>query len=315
MTTPRRIKVKGRAAPDNVLVIGSVAYDSIITPHETGERILGGSASYACLAASYFAPPHIVGVVGHDFRDRDRKKLAKRGIDLSGLQLDETGRTFAWRGRYHENYNRRDTEDLQLNVFERFQPRLTEAQQAMPYVMLGNIRPDLQLAVLDQLTAPKFVLVDTIDIWIETQREKLGEVMRRSDLLVVNDSEAAKLTGESNVIVAGQHLRTHGCRTVIIKKGEHGAVLFHAEGLFTLPAFPVTELRDPTGAGDSFAGALLGYLAAAGTTDFATLRQAMVYGTAVASLTVEAFSTDRLAKSGCTEIKHRRKALLQMTKV
>jgi sugar/nucleoside kinase (ribokinase family) len=315
MTTPRRIKVKGRAAPDNVLVIGSVAYDSIITPHASGDRILGGSAAYACLAASYFAPPHIVGVVGHDFRDRDRKKLAKRGIDLSGLQLDETGRTFAWRGRYHENYNRRDTEDLQLNVFERFQPRLTEAQQAMPYVMLGNIRPDLQLAVLDQLAAPKFVLVDTIDIWIETQREKLGEVMRRSDLLVVNDSEAAKLTGETNVIVAGQHLRKHGCRTVIVKKGEHGAVLFHEEGLFTLPAFPVTELRDPTGAGDSFAGALLGYLAAAGATDFATLRQAMVYGTSVASLTVEAFSTDRLAKSGCTEIKNRRKELLKMTKV
>jgi sugar/nucleoside kinase (ribokinase family) len=314
MTQPRRIKVKGLATPDNVLVIGSVAYDSIVTPHETGERILGGSAAYACLAASYFAPPHIVGVVGHDFRDRDRKKLAKRGIDLSGLQLDETGRTFAWRGRYHENYNRRDTEDLQLNVFERFQPRLTELQQAMPYVMLGNIRPDLQLAVLNQLTAPKFVLVDTIDIWIETQREKLGEVMRRSDLLVVNDSEAAKLTGETNVIVAGKHLRQHGCRTVIIKKGEHGAVLFHEEGLFTLPAFPVTELRDPTGAGDSFAGALLGYLAAAGTTDFAALRQAMVYGTAVASLTVEAFSTDRLAKSGCAEIKNRRKELLKMTK-
>jgi len=250
MTQPRRIKVKGLAAPDNVLVIGSVAYDSIITPHETGERILGGSASYACLAASYFAPPHIVGVVGHDFRDRDRKKLAKRGIDLSGLQLDETGRTFAWRGRYHENYNRRDTEDLQLNVFERFQPRLTELQQAMPYVMLGNIRPDLQLAVLNQLTAPKFVLVDTIDIWIETQREKLSEVMRRSDLLVVNDSEAAKLTGQTNVIVAGQHLRQHGCRTVIIKKGEHGAVLFHEEGLFTLPAVPGTEPRDPTAPGD-----------------------------------------------------------------
>jgi len=314
MTQPRRIKVKGRAEADNVLVIGSVAYDSIVTPHETGERILGGSASYACLAASYFAPPHIVGVVGHDFRDRDRKKLAKRGVDLTGLQLDETGRTFAWRGRYHENYNRRDTEDLQLNVFERFRPRLTEAQRALPYVMLGNIRPDLQLAVLEQLTTPKFVVVDTIDIWIETQRERLAEVMRRADLLVVNDSEAAKLTGETNAIVAGHHLRQHGCRTVIVKKGEHGAILFHADGLFMLPAYPVTELRDPTGAGDSFAGALLGYLAAADATDFATLRQAMVYGTAVASLTVEAFSTDRLAKSGCAEIRKRRKELLRLTK-
>jgi len=314
MTQPRRIKVKGPATPADILVIGSVAYDSIITPHATGDRILGGSAAYACLAASYFAKPHIVGVVGHDFRERDRKKLAKRGVDLSGLQLDETGRTFAWRGRYHENYNRRDTEDLQLNVFERFRPRLTEAQRALPYVMLGNIRPDLQLAVLEQLTTPKFVVVDTIDIWIETQRERLAEVMRRADLLVVNDSEAAKLTGETNAIVAGHHLRQHGCRTVIVKKGEHGAILFHADGLFMLPAYPVTELRDPTGAGDSFAGALLGYLAAADATDFATLRQAMVYGTAVASLTVEAFSTDRLAKSGCAEIRKRRKELLRLTK-
>ena len=314
MTSPTRIKSPGRVA-EPVLVVGSVAYDSIVTPHGSGERILGGSAAYACLAASYFAPPRIVGIVGHDFRDRDRRKLAKRGIDLEGLATDPAGRTFAWRGRYHENYNRRDTEDLQLNVFERFQPVLPAAHRATPFVMLGNIRPDLQLRVLDQLTAPRFVLADTIDIWIETQREALGEVMRRADLLVVNDTESAKLTGESNVIVAGRRLREHGCRTVIIKKGEHGAVLFHEEGLFALPAFPVTELRDPTGAGDSFAGALLGHLAATGRTDFATLRQAMSYGTAVASLTVEAFSTDRLAKAGCREIRARRKALLRMTKV
>ena len=310
MTTPTRIKHKGREA-DPVLVVGSVAYDSIITPHDKGDRILGGSAAYACLAASYFAPPRIVGVVGHDFRDRDRNKLAKRGIDLDGLLTDSSGRTFSWRGRYHENYNRRDTEDLQLNVFEHFKPRLPEAHLSTPFVMLGNI---LQLDVLNQLANPRFVLADTIDIWIETQRDKLGEVMRRADLLVVNDTESAKLTGECNVIVAGRELRKHGCKTVIIKKGEHGAVLFHEEGLFALPAYPVTELRDPTGAGDSFAGALLGYLAATGATDFATLKQAMVYGTAVASLTVEAFSTDRLAKAGCREIRARRKELLKLIK-
>jgi len=313
MTTPTRIKSKGREA-DPVLVVGSVAYDSIITPHETGERILGGSAAYACLAASYFAPPRIVGVVGHYFRDRDRNNLAKRGIDLSGLLTDPSGRTFSWRGRYHENYNRRDTEDLQLNVFEKFAPRLTEAHGATPFVLLGNIRPDLQLEVLNQLTAPRFVMADTIDIWIETQRDKLAEVMRRADLLVVNDTESAKLTGEANAIVAGRALRRHGCKTVIVKKGEHGAVLFHEEGMFALPAYPVTELRDPTGAGDSFAGAMLGYLAAAGSTDFATLKQAMIYGTAVASLTVEAFSTDRLAKAGCREIRARRKELLKLIK-
>lgn len=314
MSSPTRIKPKGRV-PEPVLVVGSVAYDSIITPHESGERILGGSAAFACLAASYFAPPRIVGVVGHDFRERDRRKLAKRGIDLDGLLTDPAGRTFAWRGRYHENYNRRDTEDLQLNVFEHFKPRLNETQRATPYVMLGNIRPDLQLDVLNQLTAPRFVLADTIDIWIETQREKLGEVMRRADLLVINDTESAKLTGERNLIIAGRALRTHGCKTVIIKKGEHGAMLFHEEGMFALPAYPVTALRDPTGAGDSFAGALLGYLAATGSTDFAALKQAMLYGTAVASLTVEAFSTDRLAKAGCREIRARRKELLRLIKV
>lgn len=314
MSSPTRIKPKGRV-PDPVLVVGSVAYDSIITPHESGERILGGSAAFACLAASYFAPPRIVGVVGHDFRERDRRKLAKRGIDLDGLLTDPAGRTFAWRGRYRENYNRRDTEDLQLNVFEHFKPRLNETQRATPYVMLGNIRPDLQLDVLNQLTAPRFVLADTIDIWIETQREKLGEVMRRADLLVINDTESAKLTGERNLIIAGRALRTHGCKTVIIKKGEHGAMLFHEEGMFALPAYPVTALRDPTGAGDSFAGALLGYLAATGSTDFAALKQAMLYGTAVASLTVEAFSTDRLAKAGCREIRARRKELLRLIKV
>ncbi|MEY2820874.1 MAG: PfkB family carbohydrate kinase [Opitutales bacterium] len=313
MSSPRRIRVKGREA-DPVLVVGSVAYDSIVTPHESGERILGGSASYACLAASYFAPPRIVGVVGHDFAAKDRKKLERRGVDLTGLHTDTSGRTFFWRGRYHENYNRRDTEDLQLNVFEHFSPRLPEAHLDSPYVLLGNIRPDLQLNVLDQLKGPKFVLADTIDVWIETQREKLAEVMRRADLLVINDTESAKLTGEANVIRAGKILREHGCRSVIIKKGEHGAVLFHQEGLFALPAYPVTELRDPTGAGDSFAGAMLGHLASVGRHDFAALKQGMLYGTAVASLTVEAFSTDRLAAAGCAEIRARRKALLSMMK-
>jgi cytidine kinase len=311
---PTRIKAPGRTA-DPVLVIGSIAYDNIITPHATGENILGGSAAYASLAASYFAPPQLVGVVGHDFKKRDRQKLLRRGIDLSGLTTDESGKTFTWKGRYHENYNRRDTENLQLNVFEKFHPHLNAQHQVVPYVLLGNIRPSLQLAVLAQLTAPRFIVTDTIDIWIETQSEALKEVIRKTDLLIINDTEAGKLTGETNVPIAGKRLLELGCRAAIIKKGEHGALLFHPEGLFALPAYPVTELRDPTGAGDSFAGALLGYLAATGKTDFATLRQAMIYGTVVASLTVEAFSTDRLTDTGCREIRRRRKELLRMIKV
>lgn len=311
---PTRIKAPGRIA-DPVLVIGSIAYDNIITPHATGENILGGSAAYASLAASYFAPPQLVGVVGHDFKKRDRQKLLRRGIDLSGLTTDESGKTFTWKGRYHENYNRRDTENLQLNVFEKFHPHLNAQHQVVPYVLLGNIRPSLQLAVLAQLSAPRFIVTDTIDIWIETQSEALKEVIRKTDLLIINDTEAGKLTGETNVPIAGKRLLELGCRAAIIKKGEHGALLFHPEGLFALPAYPVTELRDPTGAGDSFAGALLGHLAATGKTDFATLRQAMIYGTVVASLTVEAFSTDRLTDTGCREIRRRRKELLRMIKV
>ncbi len=311
---PTRIKAPGRTA-DPVLVIGSIAYDNIITPHATGENILGGSAAYASLAASYFAPPQLVGVVGHDFKKRDRQKLLRRGIDLSGLTTDESGKTFTWKGRYHENYNRRDTENLQLNVFEKFHPHLNAQHQVVPYVLLGNIRPSLQLAVLAQLSAPRFIVTDTIDIWIETQSEALKEVIRKTDLLIINDTEAGKLTGETNVPIAGKRLLELGCRAAIIKKGEHGALLFHPEGLFALPAYPVTELRDPTGAGDSFAGALLGYLAATGKTDFPTLRQAMIYGTVVASLTVEAFSTDRLTDTGCREIRRRRKELLRMIKV
>ena len=311
---PTRIKAPGRTA-DPVLVIGSIAYDNIITPHATGENILGGSAAYASLAASYFAPPQLVGVVGHDFKKRDRQKLLRRGIDLSGLTTDESGKTFTWKGRYHENYNRRDTENLQLNVFEKFHPHLNAQHQVVPYVLLGNIRPSLQLAVLAQLSAPRFIVTDTIDIWIETQSEALKEVIRKTNLLIINDTEAGKLTGETNVPIAGKRLLELGCRAAIIKKGEHGALLFHPEGLFALPAYPVTELRDPTGAGDSFAGALLGYLAATGKTDFPTLRQAMIYGTVVASLTVEAFSTDRLTDTGCREIRRRRKELLRMIKV
>ncbi|MFZ9200893.1 MAG: PfkB family carbohydrate kinase [Opitutales bacterium] len=312
---PARIRLPRRPDPSAVLVVGSVAYDSIETPHASGERILGGSASYAALAASYFAPVQLVGVVGHDFAAADRRKFERRGIDLSALQVDETGRTFFWRGRYHENYNRRETLELELNVFERFHPRLPASHQPAAFAMLGNIRPDLQLHVLDQLTGKPFVVADTIDIWIETARDGLNEVLRRADLAVVNDTEATKLTGETNAIAAGRALRASGCRAVIVKKGEHGAVLFHEDGLFALPAYPVTELRDPTGAGDTFAGSLLGYLAARGETDFAALREAMGYATAVASLTVEAFSCERLASAGCAEIRRRRRELGRMTRL
>jgi sugar/nucleoside kinase (ribokinase family) len=292
-----------------------VAYDSIVTPRESGERILGGSASYGALAASYFAPARLVGVVGHDFRTQDRRRFERRGVDLEALQTDSSGRTFFWRGKYHDNFNVRETLELELNVFERFKPVLPEAHRASPFAFIGNIRPDLQLHVISQMTANPFIVADTIDIWIETRRDELLKVLRRANLSVINESEAAKITGHTNVISSGRALRELGLPTVIVKKGEHGAVLFHDDGLFTLPAFPVAELRDPTGAGDSFAGALIGYLAARGETSFAAMREGMAYATAVASLTVEDFSCDRLASAGCAEIRRRRRELSKFTRI
>lgn len=302
------------AAP--VVIVGSVAYDNISTPHGSGDRILGGSASYAALAASYYAPVRLVGVVGHDFAAKDRQRLLDRGVDLGGLQIDNSGPTFCWTGKYYENYNRRDTIELCLNVFERFRPELPEDYRDTPFALLGNIHPDLQRHVLGQLRNPRrFVLADTIDFWIHTTREALDRLMREVDLFVINDSEAELLSGEKNLFLGGAKLLENGPRSLIIKKGEHGSVLFHREGIFLLPAFPVTALRDPTGAGDSFAGALLGYLASQQRSDFATLKQAMVYATITASLTVEAFSCDRLESAGSAAIEERRQQMLEMIRL
>lgn len=303
-------------APDSVLVTGSVGYDDIETPHARDERILGGSASYIALAASYFALTRMVGVVGNDFAQADRDRLAAHGIDTEGLQEDGSGPTFRWSGKYHENYNRRETLDLRLNVFEHFQPHLPAAQRDSRFVILGNIHPELQTYVLDQLTSDEvFVAADTIDLWIETAREPLLHLLQRIHLLVVNDSEATLLTGEDNLVRAGETLRTMGPREVVVKKGEHGAYLFHPEGLFALPAYPVTELRDPTGAGDAFLGAMVGTLAALGDTSLTAQKLGLLYGTVVASLTVEAFSCDRLASGGHALIAERVEKLRAMTRL
>ena len=293
-----------------VLVVGSVAFDNVITPHGSQEHILGGAASYCSFAASYFAAPMMVGVVGNDFGEDCLDRLRSRGIDLEGLQQDESGPTFFWKGQYHENFNRRDTLDIQLNVFERFRPDLPESYKSASYVLLGNIHPALQAHVLDQLQGDDaFVLADTIDLWIDIELEALLRLIKRVNLFVINDSEAEALTSEKNIILAGRKLREMGPETVIIKKGEHGAILFHEDGLFALPAYPVTELRDPTGAGDSFAGALLGRLASRNQRDFIAIKEAMVYGTAVASLTVEAFGCDRLESAGNNVIEERAEEL------
>ena len=295
-----------------LLVVGSVAFDNVITPQAEKERILGGAASYCSFAASYYSPVRMVGVVGNDFGESDMDRLRARGIDLEGVQRDESGPTFFWKGKYHENFNRRDTLDIRLNVFENFRPDLPQSYIDSEFVLLGNIHPALQSHVLDQLSGNSFVLADTIDLWIETEREALLSLIKKVSLFVINDSEAEELTGETNVILAGNKLRQMGPGSVIVKKGEHGAVLFHEDGMFALPAYPVTQLHDPTGAGDSFAGALIGRLASRNSSDFSAIKEAMLYATCTASLTVEAFGCDRLESAGKAVIEERVESLKQL---
>ena len=298
-----------------LLVVGSVAFDNVITPKAEQERILGGAASYCSFAASYYTQVRMVGVVGNDFGESDLDRLRARGIDLEGVKKDDSGPTFFWKGKYHENFNRRDTLDIRLNVFEKFRPDLPESYKDSSFVLLGNIHPALQMHVLDQLAGNSFVLADTIDLWIETERESLLSLIKKVSLFVINDSEAEELTGESNVILAGEKLRQMGPESVIIKKGEHGAILFHEEGMFALPAYPVTQLHDPTGAGDSFAGALIGRLSSRNRSDFSAIKEAMLYATCTASLTVEAFGCERLESAGKSEIEERVASLNQLISV
>lgn len=286
------------------LVFGSVAYDCIETPLDKEDYILGGSASYAALAASYFCPVKMAGVVGCDFKESDIARLKARNIDISNLERSSEP-TFFWRGRYHDNFNSRDTLDVQLNAFEGWTPKLGGSCAATEYVLLGNISPDHQKAVLDAVKSPKFTVLDTMNLWIDIALDGLKALIKRVDLFIVNDSEAKQLSGEANIIRAGEKLSGMGAGSVIIKTGEYGAMLFHKDGFFVIPAYPVRELHDPTGAGDSFAGALAGYIAGKGDSSFESLKRAMVYGAATASLTVESFSCYKLEKSGFAEVERR----------
>ena len=287
------------------LVVGSVAFDSVATPTERCERTLGGAASYASIAASYFSPVRLVAVVGRDFGSVYVERFKRRKIDLEGLELDTSGPTFFWAGRYHEHFNSRDTIETHLNVFDQFRPDLPVRYRSSPYVLLANIGPDLQRHVLRQMEGESFVVADSMDLWINTMRDELLALIQQIDCLAINESEATMLTGHNNLFIAGEKLMSLGPRMAIIKKGEHGALLFHPEGLFFIPAYPVRLIRDPTGAGDAFAGALVGYLAAVRSATFEALKHAMLYATVTASLTIEAFSSDRLESAGALAIAKR----------
>lgn len=311
MSTP--IPQRSPGLGSDLVVVGSVALDTVEVPAGRRERVLGGSASFFSTAASYFSKPQLVAVIGEDFPPEHIELLRRRGVDLAGLER-RPGKTFFWEGRYSSNLNHRTSIDTQLNVFADFKPRLPEPFREAGFVFLGNIQPVLQLEVLDQMRGPRLVAMDTMNLWIETARKDLIRVLERTDVLMVNDEEARQLANEHNLPRAARAIRALGPRAVIVKRGDSGALLFHESGVFAAPAYPLDEVIDPTGAGDSFAGGFMGYLARVGDLSPAAVRVAMIYGSVMASFCVESFSLDRLRDLSPKEINERFRAFRDLTR-
>jgi len=288
----------------SLLVVGSVALDTLETPFGRRADVLGGSASYFASCASYFLPTRVVAVVGEDFPAEHVDFLAGRGIDLAGL-VRRPGKTFRWSGRYEFDLNTAHTLDTQLNVFADFAPALPEHYRDSAYVFLGNIDPDLQRSVLDQVRAPRFVACDTMNYWISSKRESLLKTLKRVDMVFVNDAEARQLAGEHNVVKAARAILRFGPRAVVVKRGEYGAAFFAGDEVFMASAYPLPAVFDPTGAGDSFAGGFMGYLARTGREERGVMRRAIVLGSVLASYVVEQFSLDRLRTLTSEEIRSR----------
>lgn len=280
----------------SLIAVGTLAFDSIQTPFEQREEVLGGSVTHFAHAARLFGPLDIVGVVGTDFPDAVLRRFTALGIGVAGVEIAK-GRTFRWSGRYEQDWNTRHTLDTQLNVFEHFDPKVPAAQRDARFVFLANAQPAVQMKALAQLNKPRLVVADTMNLWIDIKLGELEELLRRIHGLVVNEEEAHMLTGRRNLFQAARILLEKGPRFVIVKKGEHGAFLLGRDVRFALPAYPVEEVVDPTGAGDSFAGGFMGYLAAVENLDPPTLRRAMLYGTATASFCVEGFSVEGLERT------------------
>ena len=294
----------------SVLVVGSIGLDTVKTPVAEHADLLGGSASYAAVSASFFSSVNLVGIVGEDFPKPHVEFFGSRKIDLCGLQI-APGKTFRWSGEYHADLNTRSTRSIELNVFEHFTPTLPDGYSHTQYVLLANIAPSLQSHVLDQMTRPRFVIADTMDLWINIAKDDLLALLKRVDMLILNDSEARQFTGQDSLIKAGKEIRKLGPKYVVIKKGEHGALLFGENEFFSCGAFPLEVIHDPTGAGDTFAGGLAGYLASLDHPEvtFAALRKAVVYGTVLASYNVEAFSLERMRTLTFPDIERRYEAL------
>jgi len=295
-----------------ILVVGSVALDSVETPFGKVDEAVGGSATYFSASASYFAPVNLVGVVGEDYPMHDIEFLKSRKVDFTGLQIVK-GETFRWAGRYNYDLNQRDTIYTHLNVFQDFKPIIPEKYRRSPYVFLGNIAPELQFDVLEQVEAPKLVVLDTMNFWIEGSQKALKKVLSRVDVFVVNDSEARQLANQHNLMKAAKNILGLGPKILVIKKGEDGALLITKDSFFSVPAFPLEDVYDPTGAGDTFGGGFLGYLAMSGDLSDANLRRAIVYGSALASFCVEDFSLKRLKNLTLKQIDDRVEAFKRIS--
>ncbi|OGQ01456.1 MAG: sugar kinase [Deltaproteobacteria bacterium RBG_19FT_COMBO_58_16] len=288
----------------SILVVGSVAFDSVETPFGKAEEVLGGSATYFSTSASYFSDVRLVAVVGEDFPDEHITKLQGHGVDTAGLQK-VPGKTFRWKGRYDYDLNQAHTLETHLNVFSTFKPEIPEDYKTSPFVFLANIDPELQLEVLKQVNKPKFVACDTMNFWIEGKPDALKKLLKHVDLFVINEGEAREFSGEASLVKAAKMILAEGPGVLIIKRGEYGALMFNGTSIFSAPAYPLENIFDPTGAGDSFAGGLMGYLANTGDVSEENLRKAIIFGSVMASFNVEAFSLDRLSSLGKEDIKAR----------
>ncbi|MEN0005023.1 MAG: PfkB family carbohydrate kinase [Bacteroidota bacterium] len=291
----------------SLLTVGTVAFDDIETPMGTAKMAIGGAATYIGLAASYFTDTiQLVSVIGDDFPQDVLDDLTKRGVDLAGLQVKKGERSFFWAGKYHDNLNDRDTLDTQLNVLATFDPVLPEHFRQADYVMLGNLTPDVQIRVIEQLEKkPKLIALDTMNFWMDNAMESLRKVLGMVDMLMINDEEARQLSGELSLVKAAQKIHAMGPRFLVIKKGEHGALLFEGDNVFFAPALPLAEVYDPTGAGDTFAGGFMGYVAKTDDLSFDNMKRAIIYGSAMASFCVEKFSIQRMLELDQADIDQR----------
>ncbi|HHH50598.1 MAG TPA: sugar kinase [Saprospiraceae bacterium] len=300
----------------SLVTIGTVAFDSIETPYGKVDRVVGGACTYISLAASYFTKPiQLVAVVGDDFPESELKYMKKRGIDLEGLQIKEGEKSFFWAGKYHDNMNKRDTLATELNVLADFNPILPESYKRAKYVMLGNLQPEVQMKVIKQMKKrPKLVVLDTMNFWMDVAMKPLKKVLKHVDVLTINDEEARQLSGEYSLVKAAKIIHKMGPKFLIVKKGEHGALLFQGDKLFFAPALPLAQVFDPTGAGDTFAGGFIGYLAKTDNISFENMKRAIIYGSTMASFCVEEFSINRLKRLKASEVKKRVKQFVKLVK-